>query len=433
MGPLENAPAQYFQLKTLASFDGTNGANPNAGLILTTNGYFYGTTYSGGASNIGVIFEITTDGSLTTPVNFNSTNGANPNAALTQGADGFLYGSTYYGGTNVNGGTLFKFDPTNGILSPLFSFNGVSSANGKRPKAALIVGSSGVFYGSTFLGGTGYGTLFQFSAGNGLSTLTSFASTNGAFPSAALTSGQGGLLYGVTSQGGADNLGTAFSLDTNSQTLKMLATFNGANGSIPAAPLVLGTDGYFYGTTSAGGQQNLGTVFRLSTNGDLTALVSFLGTNGASPNASLVLGMDGRFYGTTTQGGNTNLNGGAGFGTVFRLNPDNSVTTLINFDSTNGALPYGALAVGNDGNLYGTTSQGGAYNDGTVFQLTPLPQPPLNISWAGDSVILSWTNPVYSLQAAPEVTGIYTNLPESISPYTNSIAGDRRFFRLIAN
>lgn len=434
LGLIENVSAQYFQLHTLADFDGTNGAAPYSGLALGNDGLFYGTANSGGTDGNGTIFKVTTSGTLTAPVRFNSTNGANPNAALTLGSNGLLYGTTYYGGTNINGGTLFQFNPTNGTLTSLFSFAGVGSTDGKRPKAGLTAGPGGIFYGSTFLGGNGYGTLFQFSASNGLAVLADFANTNGAFPSAALTLGHNGLIYGVTSQGGAYNLGTAFRLDATSQTLQTLVTFDDANGAIPTAALTLGTDGYFYGTTSAGGQQNFGTVFRMSTNGVLTTLVSFQGANGANPNASLVLGTDGRFYGTTTQGGNTNLNGGLGFGTVFRLNSDNSVTTLINFDSTNGALPYGALALGDDGNFYGTTAQGGDYNDGTVFQLVPLSAPPLNISRGlGATVVLSWTNPVYSLQAAPEVTGIFTNLPAALSPYTSSITGDRQFFRLKAN
>ena len=208
--------------------------------------------------------------------------------------------------------------------------------------------------------------------------------------------------------------------------LNTLLTFDVTNGSKPNAALILGNDGNFYGTTSEGGQFNLGTIFRLSTNGTLATLTSFAGTNGAFPNTSLTLGADGSFFGTTYQGGNFNL------GTIFQMTTNGSLSTLVSFDSTNGALPYGTLTLGNDGRLYGTTSQGGTYNKGTIYKLSTIP-PLLNISLISDMVVLSWTNPVFNLQSAPEVTGTYTNISGSISPYTSSIAGDQQYFRLIRN
>ena len=144
----------------------------------------------------------------------------------------------------------------------------------------------------------------------------------------------------------------------------------------------LGNDGNFYGTTYQGGDLSLnskrgfGTIFKFTTNGDLTTLVIFNGTNGASGIDAPLLGRDGNFYGTTYQGGDTNLNYGYGYGTVFRLTPNGQLTTLVYFNSTNGAGPTG-LVLGTDGNFYGTTGAGGSGNLGTAFRLLIPPIPPL--------------------------------------------------------
>ena len=129
--------------------------------------------------------------------------------------------------------------------------------------------------------------------------------------------------------------------------------------------LVQGSDGQLYGTTSAGGTQNLGTVFSLSTNGSFNSLVSFDYTRGAYPSNSLVQATDGAFYGTAASGG---TNGG--WGTVFRLTADGTLTSLHSFNYEDGASPVGGLVQATDGNLYGTTSQGGIGGQGTVFQIT---------------------------------------------------------------
>ncbi len=151
-----------------------------------------------------------------------------------------------------------------------------------------------------------------------ITTLVSFTGTNGAVPEAALTLGNDGNFYGTTSRGGSNNDGTVFTMPTNG-TLTTLISFNGTNGSYPGAALMLGNDGNFYGTTTSGGSCDDGTVFMVTTNGTLTTLISFNGANGWHPAGALTLGSDGFLYGTTQWGGNTNLNGGSGFGTVFRL------------------------------------------------------------------------------------------------------------------
>ena len=159
------------------------------------------------------------------------------------------------------------------------------------------------------------------------------------------------------------------------QTFQMLFSFANTNGAIPTG-LTPGDDGNFYGLTDSGGNTNLnsgygyGTVFKLTTNGSLTTLVYLDNTNGASSLAAPTAASNGIFYGTTYQGGDLNLNFSYGEGTVFRATTNGILTTLVKFNSTNnGANPAG-LTPGNDGNLYGTTQIGGGNGDGTIFQVT---------------------------------------------------------------
>jgi uncharacterized repeat protein (TIGR03803 family) len=245
--------------------------------------------------------------------------------------------------------------------------------NGGYPQAGLVQGADGSFYGTTTDGGSNYyGTVFRMTTNGTLTTLVSFNSTDGAYPYGTLVQGTDGNLYGTTSDGGTYGYGTVFRMTTNG-TLSNLVSFNySVNGGYPQAGLVQGADGSFYGTTAYGGSNSYyGTVFRMTTNGILTNLVSFGYSNGAYPEAGLVQGTDGNLYGTTSGGGTY------GNGTVFRMSGDGtSLTNLFSFAGTNGAAPQAALVQGSDGNLYGTTTSGGNGYDGdyqsgngTVFRL----------------------------------------------------------------
>jgi len=138
-------------------------------------------------------------------------------------------------------------------------------------------------------------------------------------------------------------------------TLNTLYSFDGPDGAAPVAALLLGNDGNYYGTTAAGGTYGWGTVYKLTPSGTLTTLHSFAGypSDGASPDAALVLGIDGNYYGTTRGGGPM------GIGTVFKITPSGTLTTLYNFGG-NRAGPYAALVRGADGDLWGTTMFGGS-------------------------------------------------------------------------
>lgn len=151
-------------------------------------------------------------------------------------------------------------------------------------------------------------------------------------------------------------------------TLTTIAHFNGSNGSDPIG-VVQGKDGNLYGVTASGGNPGAGTVFRLTPEGQLKTLVTFdAQINGYNPDAPLIVGQDGNLYGTTTGGGEA---GGDGLGSVFRVTPEGQFTTLVVFDRTNGARPERPLIQAKDGNFYGTTYMGGIKQQGTLFRLTP--------------------------------------------------------------
>lgn len=286
--------------------------------------------------------------------------GSSPRASLVRGSDGNFYGTTYEGGVNAYG-TVFKMTP-NGALTTLVSF---TSTTGRNPYAGLVEGSDGNFYGTTYGGGTSaYGTVFKMTPGGALTTLVSFNDPNGRNPQSTLVQGSDGNFYGTTINGGASGYGTVFKV-TPGGGLTTLVSFNSTAGRRPYAGLVEGSDGNFYGTTSEGGTSIYGTIFKVTPAGALTTLVSFNSTNGRNPHAGLVVGSDGNFYGTTYGGGTS------GFGTVFKMTPEGALTTLVSFVFPHGGNPDAGLVEGDGGAFYGTTRIGGTSGYGTTFKVTP--------------------------------------------------------------
>ncbi|MEP4077328.1 choice-of-anchor tandem repeat GloVer-containing protein [Haloferula sp.] len=374
-------------LTTLVEFTGNGsnnkGSTPSAALVQGSDGVFYGTTVNGSTLGHGTIFKTSSAGVLNTLVTFVgdglSNVGNNPLAGLIQGSDGDFYGTTNKGGT-LNFGTIFKMTPA-GVLSPLVEFTDNGASNkGKFPHASLVQGSDGDFYGMTQFGGaSNYGTIFKMTSGGVLTTLVEFtdngASNKGRGPEA-LVQGSDGNFYGTTRIGGALGYGTIFKM-TSAGVLTTLVEFtdNGASnkGMWPEGALVQGSDGNFYGTTRIGGTFDHGTVFKMTSAGVLTTLVEFT-DNGASnkgkwPEAALVQGNDGDFYGTTSRGGTLD------HGTIFKTTSAGVLTTLVEFTdngaSNKGRSPSAALVQGSDGDFYGTTQSGGAYDSGTLFKMTP--------------------------------------------------------------
>jgi uncharacterized repeat protein (TIGR03803 family) len=414
---------------TLHGFDSTDGAFPAAVLVQATNGDLYGTTPFGGANNggggnNGTVFKITPSGKLTTLHSFTSTDGAQPYAGLVQTTNGDLYGTTLSGGvhlcnyaiTGLNGvtgcGTLFKITPS-GKLTTLYDFcSQTNCTDGANPVAGLVQATNGDFYGTTVLGGANLeGTIFKITPRGKLTTVYSFCAqdgcADGAEPVAGLVQAANGDFYGTTLRGGANNTcygdygavgagcGTVFKI-TPSGKLTSLYSFCPLNGCIdganPQAALVQATNGDFYGTTFYGGasdacsngyegeSEGCGTVFKITPSGKLTSLYSFC-TEFGCPDGEIPTGLiqatNGDFYGATSgiYAGQIEDNG-----TIFKITPSGKLTTIYGFcppggDPSNcphGAKPLAGLLQATNGDFYGTTIYGGLAlaGDGTIFSLS---------------------------------------------------------------
>ncbi len=368
-------PAQT--LTTLYSFHGGDGSNPYAGLMQANNGNLYGTTSAGGANGDGTVFEITTGGTLTTIHNFNHlnpTDGAQPYSGLMQARDGNLYGTATRGGSH-NVGIVYRIS-TSGTMKTLHDLD--YQPDGALPYAGLVQASNGSFYGTSPVGGGSEGTVFELTSFGQYTPIYTFG-TNGASPIAGLVQASNGNFYGVASTGGFYSCGTLFEM-TPIGTFTLLHTFTGHDGCYPQATLVEGTDGNFYGVASAGGAGNgfnAGTFFNITPSGTFTLLHVFDRTDGTAPTGALIQASDGNFYGTTQYGGANNQ------GTIFKVTPSGTVTTLYSFcpqtHCNDGANPYAGLILGSDGVFYGTTFNGGG-NRGTVFSLSVGLEPSLSIS-----------------------------------------------------
>lgn len=369
--------AQTFD--SLLSFDETDGANPYyVFLVQGADGQLYGTTPGGGADGGGTVFKITTSGKFTTIYNFcsvaNCDDGYGPVGGLVLGTDGNFYGTTANGGTGVSnggGGTVFKLTPS-GTLTTLYNFCSQENCpDGYEPYVGLVQASNGILYGTTSLGGAAdFGTAFSITTTGKFTSLWSFLSAgSGGFPDSGLVQGANGNLYGVTYYGG----GTVYEITTAGK-LTTLFQFNGANGDGPTGTLFLASNGTFYGTTSAGGANGSGTIFSMTAAGKVTTnLYNFCAltncADGGTPWAGLIQASDGNLYGVTSADG---ANGG---GTVFQFSPTTKVlTTLYSFcaqtDCTDGWTPYEGLLQDTNGTFYGTTNIGGAEGDGTVYSLS---------------------------------------------------------------
>jgi len=370
-------PARAASEAVVYSFrGGTDGFGPLAGLI-NVGGTLYGTTW-GGRYNKGTVFKMTPAGVKTVLHSFRGSpsDGYLPDAGLIN-VGGTLYGTTVGGGA-YGGGTVFKVTPT-GVYKVLHSFG--RGKDGAGPVAGLI-NVGGTLYGTTSDGGAyGFGTVFKMTPAGVVTVLYSFkGGTDGLDPDAGLVN-VGGAFYGTTAYGGAYTGpsqgygGTVFKV-TPTGVETILHSFGGdpSDGIQPEAGLI-NVGGTLYGTTYGGGAYNpsKGTVFKVTLGGVYKVLHSFGGapSDGAHPFFARLINIAGTLYGTTSDGGAYDK------GTVFKMTPAGVVTVLHSFRGypSDGYLPSaGLLNVG--GTLYGTTSKGGAYCNvtfcfGTVFKVTP--------------------------------------------------------------
>jgi uncharacterized repeat protein (TIGR03803 family) len=331
-----------------------------------------------------------------TVVNFSKGNGEMaPYGPLIQGADGNFYGTTEALVPVGSLGKAYKVTPA-GDLTTLYSFcSKKNCTDGAFPSGALVQAGNGNFYGVTYEGGSrGDGTIYELTPAGELTTLYSFCSqtncVDGKGAVGGLTQGTDGNFYGTTRSGGAaEYYGTIFKI-TPSRQFTSLYSFcsqaNCADGDEPQASLVQASNGNFYGTTGQGGVSSYcadpaigcGTIFEITPAGKFTTLYTFCSqpncADGDFPYSGLIQASDGNLYGTTYQGG---ANGN--YGTVFEITTSGKLTTLYSFCAQSGCAdgesPSSGLVQGSNGNLYGTTEGGGANcfgaYCGTAYEITP--------------------------------------------------------------
>lgn len=348
------------------------GSFPSGSLIQHTDGNLYGMTNHGGANSLGTLFQYNpiTD-VYTKKIDFSGvTNGSNPLGELMQASDGNLYGMTSTGGLN-NKGTIFQYNPSTNILTKKFDFDGTNS--GSTPYAALTQATDGMLYGMTYDGGSNsYGVIFQFDPLTAIFTKKmDFVGTNGGAPMGSLIQASDGKLYGMTYYGGAIlGNGILFQYDPLTNIFVEKSEFdNGLYGGTPKSTFMEASDGKLYGLSESGLNYS-GVMFQYDpiTSAITTKIPFQEGINGRNPSSKLLLALDGMLYGTTSYGGAFNK------GTLFQYNPSNHVyTKKMEFDyNTTGGVPTSALVQTSDGMLYGTARDGGVNNNGVIFRYNPL-------------------------------------------------------------
>jgi uncharacterized repeat protein (TIGR03803 family) len=369
--------AVQFQLLSAFGVATNDGRLPQAALIEGSDGVLYGTTSAGGSNDSGTVFKLNKDGTGYAILHhFNGTDGANLLAGVIEGSDGALYGTANAGGSN-NIGTIFKVSKDGTGFVDIHSFAGNDGAN---PQAALIKGSDGLLYGTTSTGGPGgAGTVFKLNNdGSDYTLLHSFGSTDGdaGTPLASVIEASDGFLYGTTSNGGTNSVGSVFKFSRDGTVYSVIFSFErlpfGGCCANPKARLLEGPDGALYGILFAFGSSNV--VFKIKKDGTGYTVVAIpVGCQGRTPDAGLILGPDGAIYGTSS-GGCSDHNRGFD-ATAFRIPSTGivclpyqglcNISTLIDFSAT-----WAGLMSGSDGIVYGVTRDGGS-GAGTIFKFLP--------------------------------------------------------------
>jgi uncharacterized repeat protein (TIGR03803 family) len=392
-------------VKTVFDFFNTNGASPVGPLVQGADGNLYGATTFGGANcdsvgGCGSVFELAPSGHITTLYSFcsesNCMDGANPSDGMMLASDGNFYGFTPGGGISLDGfgqGVMYQLTPA-GNFTAIYLFCSLKNcADGSLPEGTPIEGTDGKFYGLTFANGPdrSNGTFFSITTAGKLTTLYGFCKgfktgpcLDGVLPFGTLVQGANGNFYGTTSEGGAHGLytGTIFEITATGQLTRLYSFCSKpdcADGQSPSTGLVQGPDGNFYGVTYTGGAVDFcnnagcGTIYKITPDGKFTSLYSFCEQSceqdGWGP-AQLVLGSDGNFYGTTFSGGTYDQ------GTIFKFTPDGHLTSLYSFceqqtgDCPDGRIPGAELLQAPSGSFYGATRAGGTHDDGVIFRLS---------------------------------------------------------------
>jgi len=371
-------------LYSFGSSSVSDGMYPIGNLVVDGKGNVYGTTSQAMPfARFGTVFEVSPIGTEKILYEFGSQpgDGGQPKGGLVRDSKGNLYGTT------SDPGTLFEMVKSgkNYTEKVLYTFANII-IDGAYPTGELVRDKEGNFYGTTYGGGSNScscGTVFKLGSDGTLTTLHTFSGNlDGANPYGGVVRDSKGNLYGATLYGGNpescdyQGCGTIFEITAEGEE-KILYVFTGfADGSIPYSSLLRDAKGNLYGTTWSGGYfgeetgcftESCGTVFELTKKGALVALHAFTGYPGDGGNsyAGLVMDKQDNLYGTTYDGGA--YDGGA----VFEVTPTGVEKVLHSFNPPDGVLPQSGLTFDGDGNLYGTTFQGGTLGYGTVFKLVP--------------------------------------------------------------
>jgi len=402
-------PAQAQTLTVLHVFNYmADGEYPLAGLTIDAAGNLYGTTSAGGngGHGYGTVFKLKHAGSgwvLNVLHSFSGgSDGSSPQGRVALARDGSLYGTTIQGGSSGkcpgSCGVVFHLTPPpsapKSAVAPWnetisHSFDGT---DGFEPQGDLTFDQAGNIYGTTEQGGSnacyangvyGCGVVYKLIAtrDGGWDETLLFAAQGGSAgsePIGGVVFDPSGNLYGALQTNGPFNWGLIFQLSPSGPGWKEQPAYifsGGSNGGVPEAGLIADASGNLYGTTRFGGINSCGTVFELTPSGpgwSINTLYTFLGQpDGCGPQAKLVMDAAGSLYGTTMFGGQ---GFGGGAGTVFKLTPANggwTYTSLHDFTGIDGAYPMSSLVFDANGNIYGTTTEGGASNGGVVFEITP--------------------------------------------------------------
>ena len=359
----------------LKQFAMRTSPNPQAGFIKGLDGKFYANFATGGSGDAGSIVRVEADGTgLTYIHHLQASEGQKPTGNLIQSSDGYLYGTTQSGGKN-DGGTIFRLKPDGTEFAAIYHFSALS---GRSPRGGVTEADNGKLYGITPGGGFyGYGTIFSVNTdGSGFSILLQLRNqapiNSGISPSGELVQGADGFLYGTTRFGGNSNYGTLFKIRTDGSAFTNIVHFGSAvAGSVPSSAVLIGSDGKLYGMTAGGGALVQGTIFSVNPDGtQYVQLYSFGGTGaessllGSNPFGKLAEGSDGFLYGLVGHGGSN----GKGF--IFKISKDgNAFQTLVNLDDRASYPASGPLTESSPGTFLGMTSMGGSLNGGAIIQI----------------------------------------------------------------
>ncbi len=397
--------------------NGTQGGQPLAALIFDSAGNLYGTASQGGVlgqcgdfgnSGCGVVFKLSPSGGGWTETMLyaftGGSDGADPEAGLVRDSAGNFYGTTYGGGNlsdcaPIGCGVVFELSPSGGGYTETVLYTFTGSTDGRYPKAGLVFDSAGNLYGTASAGGSsksgcvyqhvnGCGVVFELTPGSGGSWTESVIHTftggnDGLGPLATLTLNAGNL-FGTTYGGGTSNKGVVFEMKQVSGVWKFAAihSFAGTDGQLPESSVSFNAAGDLFGTTVTGGTDFSGVIFEMKPGSggawQFGLLHTFTGGHdGNQPFATLLLDTAGNIYGTTSSGGKLSECFAAGCGVLFKLTPHTggtwSETVLHTFvsDGTDGQTPLAGVVSDSAGNLYGTTPSGGVNGAGTVYEVTP--------------------------------------------------------------